>query len=212
MSRGEDHIYTLDWQQYEYEENRDLLKKLRVEQKRKATQGCEEHQHIVFCKLARCEYAGFPKRIHYEKIDALALAEATRVLPFDIRKKIASYYNQMYTYAIRVPKSLLNQVVYKYSVQLSEYLVMHALHTPFMNLMRGYCPCCGEPVVNSSYFYWGYHRRRPLRTNKYGLTMMRTCQICVYSNLSINDDGMKTWREDCVYSMKSYTTHPFVLC
>ena len=205
-------FFTLDWQEYELEENRVKLKELRKELKRKSTAGCEEHGHIAFCRMVKCEFAGFPKKIKYHMIDGLALAKATRRLPFEIRKLIAYFFNQWYYYTPRVPAALINQIQYKYSIQLSEFLVMNALNVNTINLMRGYCPSCGEPVVNSSYFYWAQSRKKPLKTNKYGLTVMRACQTCVYSNIHMDTEGHKIWPKTIVSSMKSITSYPFVLC
>lgn len=207
-----DGVYTLDWQEYEYEQNREYLKQLRNDYKRKITMGCIEHKHIVFCRLNKCETLGYPRRIKYEQLDGTEIALATKSLPFDVRKKISEYYNQMYYFTPKVPSRLLNEIVFKFTTDLNTFLVMHALTPVIFNAMRGYCPSCGEPVVNSSYFYWGNYRRKPLRTNKYGLTIMRCCSNCLYSNIGADENGNRIWKDKPVVNMNGFMKYPFVLC
>jgi hypothetical protein len=205
-------LYTLDWQEYEYEENRVKLHNLRKEFKRKWVTDCKEHGHYVLCKLNKCESLGFPKRIKYENIDGTEVATKVRnILPVDIRRRIRDFYNQMYYFVPKQPARLLNQIIYKYTVDLSHFLVMNALDTPMFDALRGYCGSCGEPCVHASYFYWHFNRK-PLRTNKRGLVIMRACQPCTQNGLSIDDFGRKVWLYDYVGTFRSFTTYPFALC
>ena len=204
---------TQDWQEYEYQENRKVLREQCEEYKRKATQGCDEHKHIRLCKIAKCETLGYPKKINYEQIDGFQIANRVRnTLPLDLRRRIAEFYNQMYYHVPKVPSRLLNAIIYDYCAAHSRFLLHCALVIPTYDAMRGYCGSCGEPCINPSAFYWGYNRTKPLRTNKYGLVIMRTCCACTQNGLSIDDRGHKVWLYDFVGTFRSFTTYPFVLC
>jgi hypothetical protein len=206
-------IPTQDWQEYEYQENRKALREQCEEYKRKATQGCDEHKHIRLCKIAKCETLGGPKQIDYSKIDGTQVANRVRyTLPIDLRRRIAKFYNEMYYYVPKHPSRLLNAIIYEHSLVYSTFLVNCAMVLPTYDCTRGYCGSCGEPCINASYFYWGYARLKPLRTNKYGLVLMRVCCTCSQNGFSIDEEGRKVWLYDFVGTFRSFTSYPFVLC
>ena len=206
-------IPTLDWQEYEYQQNREALREQCAEYKRKLTKGCDEHAHVAICKIAKCETLGYPKKIKYDKIDGTQVAIRIRnQLPVDVRRRIAELYNQMYYFVPKIPSRVLNQIIYEHCIAHSQFLLNCALVLPSYDCMRGYCGSCGEPCINSSYFYWGYNRRKPLRTNKYGLVIMRVCCACNQNGMSMDDNGKKVWLYDYVGTFRSFTTYPFVLC
>lgn len=204
-------IYTQDWQEYEYEMNKSNVQEMVLSTKRKDRQGCEEHGHVVFCKMNRCHMY-----LTGEVLDPLALAlNVKKKLPYDVRRLIAKFYNWMY-YRSQVPNSLLSKIIYVHSTVWSAFLVTHhnmaynQLHVSPFHYMRGYCPTCGEPVVSAKYFYWAWAQRQKLRTNSYTLTLLRVCASCKDCGFDFHD-GKKEWTSDKISGLIEFMKYPYKL-
>jgi hypothetical protein len=199
-----DGVYTQDWQEYECEVHKENIKERIMLAKRKDRQGCEEHGHVIFCKLNRCHeyFTG-------EVLDPLALANKLKKLPLDIRLLIRKFYNWMY-YRSQVPNSVLSKIIYVHSRLWSTFIVTHQLRVPPLYYMRGYCPTCGEPVVSSKYFYWAWCQRHHLRTNSYTLSLMRVCATCRDCDFDF-DNGQKIWKSAIISAPLEWIRYPYKL-
>lgn len=197
-------IYTQDWQEYECSRHKEDIQEMISSAKRKDRQGCEEHGHVIFCKINRChEY------LTGEVVDPTALALKVKKLPLDVRFLIAKFYNWMY-YRSNVPSSILSKIIYVHSRLWSTYIVTHQLQTPPLHYMRGYCPTCGEPVVSAKYFYWAWAQRNKLRTNSYTLSLMRVCASCKDCGFDF-ENGQKLWKSDKICGLIEFMKYPYKL-
>lgn len=199
--------YTQDWQEYEYEQHKEIIQNNLMSSKRKDREGCAQHNHIVFCKLSRFHCV--------EQMDPVELALKTKKLPTDVRRLIAKFYNWMY-YRSQVPNSVLSKIIYVHSQLWTAFLVTHhnlavqQLNICPLHYMRGYCPTCGEPCVSSKYFYWAWAQRKKLRTNSYTLTLMRVCASCRDCDFDFLN-GQKVWNQKNIHAPIEWIRYPYKL-